>query len=330
MILTSRRRFLQGACALGAASPLAACMSPEPQAQAQAKPSGKGFFARNNLPIGIQLYTLGDLTTKDLDGTLKQVSKIGYKSVELAGYLGKTPAQLRAAFDAAGLACTSAHVGLAKGTDGEPKLFDDLSRVAADMHTIGATHLIAPAMSKPDDLTLPSPAPAGALALAKVATMMSEDQWKRMAGKLNDIGRKLKTNGISFGYHNHNIEFVPVGGRTAYDILMAETDPSAVTFEMDIGWVAAAGVDPVELFNKHTGRFGLAHMKDVKADTVANFEFKMDPTEVGSGKLDWAKILPAAYRAGVRKFFVEQEAPFAFPRLESAEKCYTFLSTLKA
>ena len=71
-------------------------------------------------------------------------------------------------------------------------------------------------------------------------------------------------------------------------------------------------------------------MKDLKASTTANFEFKMDPTEVGSGKLDWAKILPAAYKAGVRKFFVEQEAPFAFPRLESAAKCYTFLSTLKA
>jgi sugar phosphate isomerase/epimerase len=321
MMLTSRRLFLQGACAVGAASPMLAAV-------ANAKP--QAFFSQHKLPIGIQLYTLGDLTMKDLDGTLKAIARTGYKTVELAGYMGKTPKQLRTAFDAAGVKATSAHIGLAKGTDAEPKLFDDLGRVAADMHVIGATHIIAPAMNKPEDVVLPPGSPAGALGLAKAAAMMSEDQWKRMAKQLNDIGGKLKPHGIGFGYHNHNIEFGPVGGRTGFDILLAETDPSLVTFEMDIGWVAAAGKDPIALFDQHKGRFGLCHMKDVKADTVANFEFKMDPTEVGSGKLDWAKILPAAYKAGVRKFFVEQEAPFAFPRLESAAKCYAFLSKVKA
>jgi sugar phosphate isomerase/epimerase len=285
------------------------------------------FFARQNLPIGIQLYTLGELVRNDLDGTLRQVAGIGYKTVELAGYLGKTPRDLRTAFDSAGLSCTSAHVGLTRGTEAEPKLLDDLGRVAADMNVIGATHVIAPIMAVPPDL---QPREGGARGLAGVAAAMTEDHWKRMAAQLNDIGGKLKAGGLSFGYHNHNIEFVKIGARTGLDILIAETDPGLVVFELDVGWVAASGADPAEVFARHSGRFGLMHVKDIKASTAPNFELRMDPTEVGSGRLDWAKTLPAAHRAGVRKFFVEQEPPFTQGRLEAARICYTFLSTLKA
>jgi sugar phosphate isomerase/epimerase len=310
----SRRHFMQALAAAGAAAPLSACqthiMVPEE------------FFARHNLPIGIQVYTLGDLPRNDLDGTMKKVSAIGYKTVELAGYLGKTPQQLRTAFDAAGLKCTSAHIGLAKGTDAEPKLFDDLGRVAADMHVVGASQIIAPALARPDDIKATG---YGALAAA-----MTADHWKRQAAQLNDVGRKFKAEGIVFGYHNHNMEFYPVAGSTGLEIMIANTDPQFVTFELDVGWVAAGGVDPAAFFNKHSGRFQAMHIKDVKASTVANFEVKMDPTEVGSGKLDWKTIMPAAYKAGVRKCFVEQEPPFAFERLESARICYQYLNALKA
>lgn len=309
----SRRHFMQALGALGAASPFATGVS-----MADTKP----FFAAHNLPLGIQVYTLGDLPKTDLDGTMKKVSGIGYKTVELAGYLGKTPKELRAAFDAAGLKCTSAHIGLAKGTDAEPKLFDDIGRVAADMKVLGCAQVIAPALARPDDLKV-----AGYGDLAKA---MTADHWKRQAAQLNDIGKKFKAEGIVFGYHNHNIEFSPVGGSTGLELLIANTDPKLVTFELDIGWVAAGGGDPTAFFNKHSGRFVAAHIKDLKASTVANYEVKMDPTEVGSGKLDWKTILPAAYRAGVRKFFVEQEPPFAFERLESARICYQYLNALKA
>jgi sugar phosphate isomerase/epimerase len=317
MIVPSRRNILQALGAAGMLVPTAGCQTMQSQS----------FFARQNLPVGIQLYTLGELVRNDLDGTLKQVAGIGYKTVELAGYLGKTPRELRASFDAAGVSCTSAHVGLARGTAAEPKLLDDLGRVAADMKVIGATHVIAPIMAAPSDLP---PTEATARGLAGVAARMTEDHWKRMAAQLNDIGGKLKANGLSFGYHNHNIEFVRVGARTGLDILIAETDPGLVVFELDVGWVAASGADPVQVFDQHRGRFGLMHVKDMKASTVANTELRMDPTEVGSGRLDWAKILPAAHRAGVRKFFVEQEPPFQFGRLEAAKLCYSFLSTLKA
>jgi sugar phosphate isomerase/epimerase len=291
--------------------------------------AGKGFFESRKLPVGIQVYSLGDLPRNDLDGTMKAVGKIGYKTVELAGYLGKTPAQLKASFDAAGLACSSAHVGIRAGTEAEPGLLGDIGKLSADMHVLGVKTVIAPAFAAPADIVIPGAAP-GALGLAQVVKAMTADHWKRIAAQLNDFGGKLSKNGLAFGYHNHNVEYTPLGTTSGYEILLANTDPKLVSFEMDIGWVAAAGRDPVELFAKHSGRFRAAHLKDVKPDTVANYEFKMDPTEVGSGKLAWDKILPAAYKAGVRNFFVEQEAPFAFPRLVSAEKCYSYLSTLQA
>jgi sugar phosphate isomerase/epimerase len=322
----SRRTFLQTLAAAGVVTPLAGCQTPGGAPLNNNQP----FFQSRNLPIGIQLYTLGDLMTKDPDGTLKEVSRIGYKTVELAGYLGKTPAQLRASFDAAGLKCTSAHVGLAKGTAAEPKLLDDLGRVAADAHVIGATHVICPAMAAPADIKLTPNPGEGFRVITRIAQAMTEDHWKRMAGEFNDIGRKLKAEGIAFGYHNHNMEFVKLGDRTGFDILIAETDPALVAFELDIGWAAAGGLDPAAMFNKNQGRYFLAHIKDIKASTQPNINVQMDPTEVGSGRLDWKTILPAAYKAGVRKFFVEQEAPFAFPRLESAAKGFAYLNSLVA
>ena len=106
--------------------------------------------------------------------------------------------------------------------------------------------------------------------------------------------------------------------------------PALVTFEMDVGWVVAAGADPMTLIHHHKGRFRLMHVKDVKATTQANYALKMDPTEVGSGKIDWAKLLPGAYAAGVRGFYVEQEPPFAFPRIEAARISHDFLARVKA
>ena len=319
----SRRSFVQALAATGAAAPIAAAC----QTMDSAMPSGP-FFASRKLPIGIQLYTLGDLMTKNMDGTLQQISQIGYKSVELAGYLGKTPKQLRASFDAVGLSCTSAHVGMAKGSATEPKLLDDLSKVAADMHVIGAGHVICPAMSPPEDIKIAPNPGEGFRVISRIVQAMTEDHWKRMSHQFNEIGRKLKAEGLAFGYHNHNFEFVKVAGRTGFDIFMEETDPALVTFELDVGWVAAGGYDPVELFRKYPNRYFLMHVKDVKPSTQPNIELKMDPTEVGSGRLDWKSILPAAYKSGVRKYFLEQEAPFEKGRMEAAEIGYKYLSTL--
>lgn len=290
---------------------------------------GKLFFQRHDLPIGLQLYTLGPDAAKDLDGTLAQVSKIGFKSIELAGLLGRTAAEMKAAMDRAGLVCTSAHV---QGRPmGSQSFSGDLGKLADDLNVLGVKSAVMPLFYIPDRFELkPQAGEDGPAFLSRMVSQMTVDDWKWNADFLNKKGQALKSAGIAVGYHNHNNEFAPVGGTTGMDILLKETDPSLVTFEMDAGWVTAAGQDPFALLKQHKGRFTLMHVKDIKATTKPNFALKQDPTEVGSGMIDWKKLLPAAYASGVRHFFVEQEPPFAHPRIESAKISHDFLAGVAA
>ncbi len=326
MMDLSRRRFMQALAASGAAAPLAAaCQNP----QGMAMPSGP-FFQRHSAMIGIQLYTLADMLATNLDAAVAGVAKIGYQSVEIPSYMGKTPAQLRQLFDSHGVKCTAAHIQMAAGTAAAPGLRGDLGQRAADMHALGATHVYFDYMPAPTDIGLTPYAGEGYAFIVRVAEAMGVDRWKRFADELSEIGAKLKASGLGFGYHNHNYEFAKVGDKTGFDILVQESDPDAVSIELDVGWAAAAGQDPAALFQKYSGRYTGMHIKDIKATTTPNIALKMDPSDVGSGKLDWATILPAAHKAGVRNFFLEQEAPFDKPRLESAENGFKFLSTLEA
>nr|WP_238536997.1 sugar phosphate isomerase/epimerase [Caulobacter sp. AP07] len=310
----SRRGLLAaGAAALGAAY------------AGVASAAGKSFFQRRDLPLGIQLYTLGPDLQKELDAQLATVAKIGFKSVELAGYLGRTPAELRAAFDRAGLVCPSAHIS-PKSANG-PSFSGDLAKLADELHVIGVTSAIMPILYIPDRFSGADLRQAGA--------QMTADDWKWNADFLNAKAAVLKKAGIVTGYHNHNFEFAPLkdtkGGDTnGMDILLKGTDPNLVTFEMDAGWVTAAGHDPFAMLKKHSGRFTQMHVKDIKASTKPNFVLQQDPTEVGGGMINWPKLLPAAYAAGVRRFFVEQEPPFAHSRLESAKISFDYLAGVAA
>lgn len=285
----------------------------------------KPFFQRRGLPVGIQLYTLGPDLQKDLDAQLATVAKIGFKSVELAGYLGRTPAELRAAFDKAGLVCPSAHIS-PKGASG-PSFSGDLAKLADELRVIGVKAAIMPILYIPDRL--------GSADLRQAGSQMTADDWKWNADFLNEKAAVLKKAGIASGYHNHNFEFAPLkdtkGGDTnGMEILLKGTDPSLVTFEMDAGWVTAAGQDPFALLKAHPGRFTQMHVKDIKPTTKPNFELRQDPTEVGGGMIDWKRLLPAAYAAGVRGFYVEQEPPFAHSRLESAKISFDYLARVVA
>jgi sugar phosphate isomerase/epimerase len=279
--------------------------------------AAQGFFARHKLPLGIQLYTLGPDAQKDLDGTLRQVAAIGYRTVELAGLYGKTPAEFRAALDRAELSAPSAHLG-AKG--GQMTFGDDPGRLAADLHTIGVKTAVLPAIAVPERL-------GGSL---RNAGQMTADEWKGAADFLNAKAKALEPAGIRVGYHNHNYEFAPVGSTNGIEILIRNTDPALVTFEADIGWVAASGADPYAFLAAHKGRVTMMHVKDLKADSKPNFTLTMDPAEIGSGFLDWPRLLNAAYAAGVRGFFVEQEPPFTRPRIEAARISHDYLAQVKA
>src|SRR5579883_968586 len=276
MRVISRRSFLGAAAAVS-------CMAATVGTPAAARQ--RRFFAGHDLPIGLQLYTLGDAPYRDLDGTLRTIARIGYRTVESVGFMKRTAAEFRAALDRAGLRCPSAHVPMQPDGGGSPSLAGDVSQLAADMHRLGAEYVVVPIFPIPHRLRARK-GEDGPQLLTRASREMTADDWRRTAAQLNEKGAALKRAGLKLAYHNHNAEFTRHGSRTAYDILLENTESGLVWFEMDVGWVAAAGIDPIPLLRAHRGRFRLMHVKDIKASTTPNNAFEMDPADVGSGTLD--------------------------------------------
>ncbi len=289
------------------------------------------MFERLGKPIGLQLYTLGDDPAKDLDGTLAKVAAIGYRDLELPGTFGRTPAELKAAAAKAGVSYSAIHLAagalMAKGP--ALTMMSDNQRIIDDLGVLGIKNAVLPIMILPDDF-MTAPGNSFQEKIAASIARNGEDLWKRTAALLNEKAAALKPHGIAIGYHNHNVEFAPIGKTTGWDVLVREADPKLVHFEVDVGWIAAAGLDPTAFLKKHSGRVRWLHVKEVKATTVTNYALKMDPGEVGTGKQDWSRILPAAKAAGCKHFYVEQEPPFTMARIDAAAKSYAWLKQLKA
>lgn len=317
----NRRDFL----ALLTASTVAGCVSAPASIVSPPR-----FFERAGKPIGLQIYTLGPDAGLDIEATFAQVAQIGYRQIELPNMFGKTPVELAAAARNAGLEIASVHLPLVE-TSGPMglSLGSDPEQVADALGTLGASWAIAPILLMPDNFTM-GPGESFAVAIGRAVAAAGEDHWKRSADLLNRKATALAPLGIKVGYHNHNLEFAPIAGTTGWDIMWRETDPGLVFYEVDTGWIATAGLDPVAFLNGARGRVRLLHVKDVAADNPTSFAIGMSPAEVGSGVLDWARILPAAERAGVQHYLVEQEPPFTNPRIEAATRSFTFLDNLHA
>lgn len=241
--------------------------------------------AKGKSSPGLQLYTLRDILPKDVKGVTEKVAKAGYKEVETFGYgkehgfWGTTAKDYKKIMEDNGLTSPSGHYGIDQyfGT-GKTDDLDFYISVAKDL---GQEYLIVPALNHD--------------------FIKTADDCKKVAEKLNSAAVICGKSGLKLGYHNHNFEWKPVDGTTFYDVLLANTDPKLVHMEMDIYWVVRAGQDPLEILEKHKGRFRFAHVKD--ADK-ANKELT---TEVGKGSIDFKTIVPAARKAGVTHFIVEQE-----------------------
>jgi len=284
------------------------------------------FFSTHKLPIGLQLYTVSDAAKADLRGSFERLAKIGFRTIELAGYHGHTPAELKATADHFGLKFTGIHLSDSSRNAGEPGLAD-AARLAADMRVLGIENVTMPILPFPDNVA-PAQGEAFPDFFRRATAGLDKAYWQRTASLLNRRAESLAREGLRFSYHNHNVEFAPVEGTTGWDVLLAETDPKRLSFEMDVGWVAAAGRDPLELLKKHSGRIRQMHVKDILATTKPNYAMQQDPTEVGNGSLPWARILPAAHAAGVRHFYVEQEPPFTMDRFDAIAKSFRYLTAM--
>lgn len=224
--------------------------------------------------IGVQLYTVRDLMKDDLPGTLAKVAAAGYKEVEFAGYFGRTPAQIRDLLRRNKLASPSTHLSFDSLQNGWQKALDDAKAIGHRWATIGW-------IPEENRRTL--------------------DDWKRHAALFNRAGAQAKSAGLRFAYHNHDFEIRKIGETRPLDLLLSETDPSLVDYELDLYWVVAGGGSPIDFLSRYPKRFPLVHVKD----SAGPPENKM--VDVGTGTIDFRSIFARSDR--IKHYFVEHDQP---------------------
>lgn len=276
-------------------------------------------------PLGIQLFMLKELLAKDFQGTLDKIAAIGYREVEAHSFFGRKAKDFRKALDQAGLTCPSVHVPLDRLIPDMPPLADP---AMTDMLLeIGAKHAVVPLfpITKVNFAEISGDMLKLALAIWKIGGEMGIDDWKRFAHRINETGVQLAKSGITIGYHNHNLEFAKLSdGSTPMDVLIRETDPSVVKFELDIGWAAAAGVDVVSYLDQHASRINQLHLKDTTEASGTGLKFTS--ARLGEGIVNWDAMLAAIKRTHIEHLYVEQEEPFIGPVLEEARLAFEFMS----
>jgi sugar phosphate isomerase/epimerase len=260
-------------------------------------------------PIGLALYTVRDALARDFLGTLREIHRIGYRKVQAYMNLnGRNAAQLRQAFDSNGLEWNAAHCTNEQFTETLPQTIEQA--VAAKLRYLVTAMPLIPNSFDAVKQGLPL------------------DTWKRNAELFNRIGEQVKRAGMVFGYHNHNPDFRPYGDTTAFDTLLALTDPNLVKLEMDVGWVTAGGKDPVDYLTRFPQRFIILHLKDLARDFVPNYQFQMKGAVAGQGIMNWPRLFAAARKADIKGLYVEQEAPYVPSSLAAARANYEYLNNL--
>jgi sugar phosphate isomerase/epimerase len=241
--------------------------------------------------IGLQLYTIRDAMAKDVPGSLKKVSDIGYKYLELASYAdgkfyGYEPPEFKKLVNDLGMEILSSHTQV----EGAGVTLDNARKMAEDHAKLGVKYCLQPWI------------------VEEMRTSL--DSYRRMAANWNQIGLIMKEFGMQFGYHNHNFEFDTVEGKVPYfDVMLAELDKDLVTMELDLFWTTKAGQNPVEIIKKYPGRFQLFHMKDMFTKEAPFFTTVgvTDFAPVGAGVINFKEILAVKDIAGMKYMVVEQD-----------------------
>ncbi len=251
------------------------------------------YINSKNRKLGLILYTVRGEMSKDPLHTLDRVAAIGYNWLEAADYsggkfYGMSPVKFQKAVEDRGMELISSHIGMNA---------DNIDEVVGSASEAGLKYLILPSLPGEWDKSL--------------------DGFRRAADFMNVAGEKCKSNGIKFGFHNHKNEFFPIDGEVPYDILLNNTDPDLVTFQLDIAWITGGGRKPGEYFNKYPGRFELWHIKDLSAEG-------QDAT-LGEGTIDFKPIFELEELAGMKYFFIEQDMCRTHSEFESIDISRDFL-----
>ena len=243
---------------------------------------GKSFTG----PLGLQLYSLRDQFKKDVPGTLDKVKAFGFKYAELAGTYDMPPEKFRAELLARGIEPVSGHFPF-------ERYKTDAEGIAREAKALGLKYVGCAWIPHQGDF--------------------DEKACREAIAVFNRAGETLSKQGLKFFYHNHGYEFRPHGNGTLFDLMMAETNPKFVSYQMDTFWIAHPGYDTVKLLEKYGSRWELMHLKDMKKGTKTGvLTGKSDVTNdvaMGTGQIDMTATLRAAKKAGVKWYFIEDESP---------------------
>lgn len=260
-------------------------------------------FSTKQKNIGLQLYTLRDLFSKDVKSTLEFVAKSGYKEIETYGYsvetgfFGTSAKELKKILSDNDLKAPSGHYDFNSFI--KDNNTDFLKTCIECANQLGSEYITVPHLDE------------------KLRSNL--DNYKQIAQKINEAAVLCKQSGLKLAYHNHDFEFKKFGNQTGYDILLQETDKKLVDFELDLYWAVRSGNDPMELFKANPGRFTIWHVKDMdKSKAEWN-------TEVGEGSINFKSIFAAAKLSGMKHFFVEQETNYKPNLLESSVKSFHYI-----
>src|SRR4030095_7212633 len=267
-----------------------------------ASKSGFASFAGEEKKLknfGIQLWSVRDDLAKDPKGVLKQLASYGYKQIESfegskGMFWGMTNTQFKSYMDELGMKIIASHCDINK----------DFEKKAADASAIGMKYLICPWKGPQKDL----------------------DAFKKFADEFNQKGEICKKNGIRFAYHNHDYSFVTMNGEMGQDVMMRNTDPNLVDFELDMYWVVASGQDIETWLKKYPKRFRLCHVKDRKKG--APLTDKDESVVVGTGSINYPKILKTAKKYGMEYYIVEQEKWEGTTPMQAAQADAVYMKTL--
>jgi sugar phosphate isomerase/epimerase len=254
--------------------------------------------------VGLQLWSLREYLPKDLKGTLAKVRALGFREVEGAGLWKHTAADLRAALDAAGLRCQSAHMGF-------ERLRDDPSGAFAEAKAIGASWVVCPWIAHNKEFT--------------------RDDALKSADVFNKVGTAAEQAGLRFAYHCHGYEMLPSPEGTRFDTLAQNTDPKRVTFQVDVFHTLHGGGNPTELITRYASRVTSLHLKDLnKQSRIVAGQGTGQPQDdvpVGTGQVDWPSVLRAAMKAGASFYYLEDESADPWGHIPQS---LTYLKALKA
>ncbi len=258
-------------------------------------PSSEKVGFQLNAKLGLQIYSLRNELNNDLESTIQAIAAMGYEYIEAYGlgedglFFGQyTPEEFTAIVTNAGLRVASIHTSYF--TADKSNLFISAAK------TLGAQHIVIPYLDQ-----------------------NMRDNYDGIADNLNAIGTHCFAEGLRFGYHNHDFEFIPTDdGRIPMRILIENTDADKVSFQADLYWITKAGVDALAFVREYPGRFMSYHVKDANRD--------LEQTTVGTGIIPFIDIFELNELTGVEYLFVEDER--TDDPLQNVQNALSYLKSL--